>query len=220
MTTEITTTNQTSLVELYKNRETSLLMPRDVATKFLNVDPPASWVKTHPMTKHKYLPIDKVEFLLKVIFGAYRIERLSSGQLLNSIEYHVRVHYKDLTTGEWMWHDGSGAWEIQTEAKSGPLKADLSNINRGAITMALPIAKTQAIKDACDHLGTVFGSNLGRKDTVTFADVAPSVIDGRVKALIDAAATPEELEALREHLTDNTYPYFETKLNSFTNGKN
>ena len=34
--------------------------------------------------------------------------------------------------------------------------------------MALPIAKTIAIKDACDHFGKMFGSDLNRKDTISY----------------------------------------------------
>jgi len=34
--------------------------------------------------------------------------------------------------------------------------------------MAFPIAKTVAIKDACDMFGSLFGANLNRRDTVEF----------------------------------------------------
>jgi len=44
----------------------------------------------------------------------------------------------------------------------------MSNINRGAVPIALGIAKSIAIKDACDHFGTLFGANLNRKDTMEF----------------------------------------------------
>lgn len=222
MSTELTTTHQTSLLELYKNRESTLLMPRDVAAKFLNIDPPASWIKTHPYIKnYKYLPIEKVEFLLDAIFKVYKVEVVEYKMVLNAVAVHVRIHYKDLTTGEMMFHDGVGALEPQTKGGTGALRLDIENINPGAIAMALPIAKSVAVKDACDHLGRVFGSSLNRKDSFTESDfniVKDSIADGRVKALIDAATAVEELEALREHLNDNTYPNFETKLNSFTNG--
>jgi len=36
--------------------------------------------------------------------------------------------------------------------------------------MALPIAKTIAIKDACDHFGKLFGSDLNRKVQLTYAE--------------------------------------------------
>jgi hypothetical protein len=45
---------------------------------------------------------------------------------------------------------------------------DMSNVGKGAVMMALPIAKTIAIKDACDHFGDLFGANLNRKDVIAF----------------------------------------------------
>jgi hypothetical protein len=34
--------------------------------------------------------------------------------------------------------------------------------------MAFPIAKTLAVKDACDHFGKLFGADLNRKDSIPF----------------------------------------------------
>jgi hypothetical protein len=34
--------------------------------------------------------------------------------------------------------------------------------------MALPMAKSYAIKDACDHFGKLFGRDLNRKETMGF----------------------------------------------------
>lgn len=53
---------------------------------------------------------------------------------------------------------------------SGPVKPDFSNISRGAVEIAVPIAKTQAIKDASHHLGKLFGRDLNRKDVGTFVN--------------------------------------------------
>lgn len=207
-------TKQPSLPELYKNQEEALLMPRDLSLKFLNVSPPESWVKTHPYIKgHKYMPIDKVEFLLRVIFREFRIEVVECSMLLNAVYCHVRVHYRDLTTNEWTYHDGVAALEPQTQAKSGTLKLDVSNINPGAMAMAVPITKSLAIKDACDHLGVVFGSNLNRKDTIDYSTASLSVVDSRVKALIEHATSLPELQALKEHLTEVTNPTYEEKWN-------
>jgi len=60
------------------------------------------------------------------------------------------------------------AQELQTTKGSGNLNMDMSNVNKGAVMMALPIAKSIAIKDACDHFGDLFGANLNRKDIVQF----------------------------------------------------
>ncbi|MCB0743034.1 MAG: hypothetical protein KDC67_03960 [Ignavibacteriae bacterium] len=134
----------------------------------VNQEPPEKWIKTHPYIKnHKYIPIDKIEYLLRSIFkNDHRIEILNQGTAFNGVWMTVRVHYKDLITSEWKYYDGVGACELQT--KKGTSPADLSNINNGALSMAFPIAKTLAIKDACDHFGNLFGANLNRKDIIPY----------------------------------------------------
>jgi hypothetical protein len=66
------------------------------------------------------------------------------------------------------YHDGVGACELQTNKDTGALKMDMSNVSRGAVSMALPIAKSLAIKDATDHIGKIFGRDLNRKDVIEF----------------------------------------------------
>jgi hypothetical protein len=141
----------------------------DSLNYLLNNQPPPNWVKKHPfIANYNYLPIDKVEHLLRKIFKQYKIEVLKTSQLFNAVEVHVRVHFLNPITNEWLFHDGVGACELQTKKDSGNLNLDLSNINKGAVLMALPIAKSVAIKDACDHFGNLFGANLNRKDIVQF----------------------------------------------------
>jgi hypothetical protein len=141
----------------------------DALNLLLSQQPPQTWIKRHPYIKdYNYLPIDKIEHLLRKIFKQYRIEVLKTAQLFNAIEVHVRVHYLHPVTNEWNYHDGVGACELQTKKDSGNLNLDLSNINKGAVIMALPIAKTTAIKDACDMFGSLFGANLNRRDVVEF----------------------------------------------------
>lgn len=135
----------------------------------LNQDPPEHWVVAHPYIKnYRYLPISKVEYLLKKIFVNYRIEVLREGQLFNSIMCAVRVHYLDPITNQWSYHDGVGAQELQTVKDTGSLKSDMSNVNKSAVQMALPISKSIAVKDACDHFGKLFGSDLNRKDYIDY----------------------------------------------------
>lgn len=143
----------------------------------LSVPPPAKWIKAHPFIKggkdeqgndlpYLYIPIDKVEHLLRKIFKSYQIEITGQGTAFNGVWVTVRVHYLNPATGEMSFHDGIGACQLQT--KKGTSPSDLININNGAISMAFPIAKTVAIKDACDHFGNIFGCNLNRKDVVNF----------------------------------------------------
>ena len=199
------------LVKLYENPAT--VIAQDKLLTFLNMEPPKAWVKEHPFIKgYKYLPIDKVEFLLKSIFRQYKIEVLKTGMLMNAIECTVRVHYLDPVTQQWLSHDGVGAMELQTKSGSGVLKLDMSNVNSGAVAMALPIAKSVAVKDACDHLGTIFGTNLNRKNALTFnLEDAPDPLQVRVNALIEAAVSTEDLEALKPHVKPESQLLFDNK---------
>lgn len=141
----------------------------EALNSILNHEPPAQWVKEHPFIPGwKYLPIEKVEYLLLKIFKRFSVKVRKTGMLLNAVEVTVRVKYRDPVTGDWVSQDGVGACELQTQAKTGSLKLDMSNINKGAVSMALPIAKSLAVKDATDHIGKIFGRDLNRKDVIPF----------------------------------------------------
>jgi hypothetical protein len=144
-----------------------LAYKNDALNALLNAQPPKAWVKEHPYIKgYKYLPIDKIELLLRKIFKEYRIEITGQGTAFNGVWVTVRVHFKSPLTGQWSFHDGIGAAQLQTAKGTSP--ADLANINNGALSMAFPIAKTVAIKDAAQMFGNLFGANLNRKDIVDF----------------------------------------------------
>lgn len=163
-----------TLAELF-DENIEIVGRNEALNKILSAPPPAKWIKFHPFIKdndgnltHRYLPIDKVEFLLRRIFKEYAIEVLREGTAFNAVFVVVRVHYLDPATGKMRYHDGIGACQLQT--KKGTSPADLVNINNGAVSMAFPIAKTLAVKDACDHFGDLFGANLNRKDTIPFQE--------------------------------------------------
>lgn len=149
----------------------------------LNTPPPEKWIKVHPfVANHRYLPIDKVEYLLRKIFKDFSIEITGQGTAFNGVWVTVRVHYLNPATGNMKYSDGIGAIQLQTAKGTSP--ADLANINNGAVSMAFPIAKTLAIKDACELIGNIFGANLNRKDTLSFSpdmafiDKYKNAIDG------------------------------------------
>ena len=145
--------------EAFKNDQLKLI---------LNQPAHASWVKDHPFAKNvKYLPIDKVEFLLDRIFQNWRVEVIRYDQLFNSVAVQVRLHYQNPLNGEWSFQDGVGAVGIQTDA--GAAASNLQAIKTDAVMKALPAAESYAVKDAAEKLGSLFGKNLNRKDTVEFS---------------------------------------------------
>jgi hypothetical protein len=139
----------------------------DVFVTLMNQQPKQEWVKDHPFIRgYKYLPIERIEYLLKTIFKSYKIEITGQGTSFNGVWVTVRIHYLHPVSGEWLFHDGIGASQLQTAKGTSP--ADLNNINNGALSMAYPVAKTIAIKDASDHFGKLFGSDLNRKDLINY----------------------------------------------------
>jgi len=163
----------------------------------LNQEPPTKWVKEHPFIRgHKYVPIDKVEYLMRKIFKKYRIEILREGTSFNGVFVTVRVHYLNPVSNEWDYHDGIGAIHLQVKKGSSP--SDLANINNGALSMAFPLAKTLAIKDACDMFGKLFGSDLNRRDTLPASmDVKKQTNEEKLTEIkllleLDGLTIPEE----------------------------
>lgn len=213
-----------TIQELFK--DPALMSRVDNLNHYLNQDPPESWVKKHPFIKnYRYLPIDKGEFLLRMFFKRYKIEVIKTGMLLNSVEVVTRVHYVDPITGEWMFHDGVGAKELQTVSGSGILKTDMSNLNPGAVQMALPIAKTVSEKDAFDHFGKIFGCDLNRKDTLGYmrdeklAELVLTVEEQRMAKLIEKAKDRTTLETLKSHLTESLNEQYNLKWNQLEQEK-
>ena len=158
--------NLPKINDLYNDKIS--IQKSDAFVTLMNQPPLEKWVKQHPFIKnYNYLPIERIEFLLKTIFKRYKIEIIREGQSFNGVFVVVRVHYFDPLISEWSFHDGIGACQLQTKSGSSP--AELQNINNGALSMAFPIAKTIAIKDACDHFGKLFGSDLNRKDNISYS---------------------------------------------------
>lgn len=166
----------------------------------LNKEPKKEWIKEHPFVKgHRYIPIDKVEFMLRKIFKQVQIQITGQGTAFNGVWVTVRVNYLHPNTGEMSYHDGIGACQLQTKQGSSP--ADLANINNGALSMAFPIAKTLAIKDACDHFGKLFGSDLNRKDTIPYNEDIKQ--ESPVNDVFVQIAGIQEIDLLNEFWNEN-----------------
>jgi len=164
---EIAKVNKLPTIQELFSEQIDMVSKSEGLNAILNTPPKSEWIKTHPfIANYKYIPIDKIEYMLRKLFKQYQIEITGQGTAFNGVWVTVRVHYLNPATGEMSFHDGIGAAQLQVQ--KGQSAADLSMINNGAISMAFPIAKTVAIKDACDHFGNVFGANLNRKDTVDF----------------------------------------------------
>lgn len=157
--------NLPTLAELRDNEQ--IAYKNDALNAILNVETPDKWVKQHPFAKNvKYVPIDKVEYLMTKIFQVWNVEVIDFKQIFNSVSCHVRVHYKDPVSEVMRFQDGVGAVGIQTD--KGASASDMGAIKSDAVMKALPAAKSYAIKDACEHIGKIFGRDLNRPDALGY----------------------------------------------------
>ena len=140
----------------------------------LNQQPPAQFISTESMSKTPYIPIEKIEYLMTSIFKVWSVEVKSYCLIANSVCVEVRVHYRDPVTGEMRFQDGVGASPLQT--KKGAGATDFHNIQSASVQMALPSAKSYAIKDATGQIGTIFGKDLGRKTTSNYEKLIPESV--------------------------------------------
>lgn len=197
-----------TLEELF-SENIELAFQHEKLNALLSKSPKPEWVKEHPyIAGHKYLPIDKVEYLLKKIFKKHQIEIRSQGTSFNGVYVVCRVHYLNPVSNEMMFHDGIGACSLQTKSGSSP--ADLANINNGALSMAYPIAKTLAVKDACDHFGRLFGADLNRKDLIPYSIDTPLLIQ-ELKLKLAVCDDLDEVGTLWESLTPETQKILEVQ---------
>ena len=163
---------------LYANKE---LMDKIAQFNLvLNGEPPEEWINVLPGTNIKYIPIQRIEWLLTSIYGQFKYEIKSVLVIDNSVSVVVRVHYYNPVLDCWEWVDGTGA---------APLLATEGDM---AVALALPAAKTFAVKDAVEPLGKIFGKDLNRADTITYGNLDKSKKDS-------TAVTRKVITALQKY---------------------
>lgn len=149
-----------SMQELIQEDDNSL--KQNALTVILNQTPPEKWLVNHPMINgHKYLPIERVEYLLTRVFNKWWVEVKNTQVLANSIVVTVRLWVTNPITGESEFQDGIGAMAIQTDKGAGAM--DWNFAKTDGVMKAAPSAESYAIKDAAEKFGKLFGKDLARK---------------------------------------------------------
>src|SRR5690606_25438602 len=148
-----------TIQELYEN--TDLAIKQDAFMVFLNQDPPQSWVKKNPYAGYSlYIPVEKVEWMLRRLFKNPRFEIRQQGVMFNSCYTTVRIHYFDPVLNDWTFQDGTGASQIQTT--KGSRTAQMENRGEAAAASAWPDRYSQASNNAANKIGRIFGADLNR----------------------------------------------------------
>lgn len=173
-----------SIAEIYNSEDMPVLQKDSLFQVLINNDPKNEWIKFHPTIKKKvtspngkeeyvalkYLPIERVEWLLTNICLKWRVEIKDSKLIGNSIVIVVRLHYYDHSSQEWLWQDGIGAAPLQTDKGAGAIEFD--KIKSGAVQMGAPAAESFAVKDAAEKIGKLFGRDLNRDSVISYDSLA------------------------------------------------
>lgn len=142
---------------------------------FISRKPHSKWYRQYdalskPNKPYLYIPIGIMEQLLTYIYGEWWVEVKEVSMMADAATVTVRLHYKDrFIDNQWKYVDGIGACGFQKDKSNDQFK----DYKLVAAQMAVPSAKTFAIKDAAESLGNIFGANLNRKDVIDFF-AAPS----------------------------------------------
>lgn len=182
-----------TLSELVEDNEMSL--KENHLMVLLNQPPPEKWLVEHPMIRgYRYIPIERVEYLLSRIYGTWWVEVLNTAIMANSVCVTVRLHVINPLTKKEEWNDGVGAAPIQTDKDAGAM--DWNKAKADGVQKALPSAKTYAIKDAADCFGKIFGKDVSRKNQIDYTSLIKKDVDpmtDRINKMIDNAKTSGDL---------------------------
>jgi hypothetical protein len=166
--------NLPTIQDLYGDKE--MQVEQQSLNKILNAEPKAEWVKVHPFVKNlKYIPIERIEYLLTMIFTKWRVEVKEVKLIANSVVTTVRVYVQNPINGEMDWQDGIGAMPIQVQKGEGA--TNFEKMNSSAIQIGAPASESYAIKDAVEKFGKIFGKDLNRKDIIGYQDAIDSSIE-------------------------------------------
>jgi len=158
----------------------------------LNTEPVKEWIRDHPFARGvKYLPIERIEYLLTRIFLKWNVEVKSVQTIANSIVCVIRLHYQDVLSDQMLWQDGIGAAPIQTQKGAGAMEWD-KTLN-DAVMKAAPAAESYAVKDAAEKIGKLFGKDLNRADKIMYDTLIGQVTkDDKHKDLFDEPNTEKQ----------------------------
>lgn len=157
-----------SIIDLYNDVEWAA--KQNDLNRLCSQEPSPKWVKEHPFIKGlKYIPIERIEWLLTNVFLKWWVEIKDVKVVANSVVVTVRLWVVDPITKKDIFQDGVGAVDIQTK-KDAPA-TDFNQILPFAVMKSVPAAKSYAIKDAAEAYGRLFGKDVSRKDFIAYTNL-------------------------------------------------
>lgn len=165
-----------TLADLISDKE--MAYAQDDFNLILNTPVPKQWIKEHPYVTIKidgknaqlpYVPVKRVKYLLKRIYGKYEWEIKECKQVLNAMVVVGKLTITNPITGLKESQDGVGAAAIQMDKDA--TQGDLTAIKANAIQIGAPAAESYALKNAAEKFGDIFGGNIYDIDKTAYTPV-------------------------------------------------
>lgn len=184
------------IADIYEDR--ALVTKQNELNIVLNSEPAPAWIKEHPMVSWlKYLPIERVEYLLTCIFARWESHIKEVKLIANSIVVTIELRCQNpLDPTDWIIQTWVWAMPIQTEKWAWAINFDKMRSN--AIQIWAPAAESYAIKDAAEKLWKIFGKDLNRKDVISYIDRIQNTNELMEKQnIVDEIETAQTLDELK-----------------------
>lgn len=135
----------------------------DEFQKLFSKKPQPSAIKKNKFANDsEYVEIGYIEMKLdQITKGLWNTEVKDVKLIGNSICVTIRLSVFHLSYKTWIHRDGVGACAIEVKKDAHP--TDFTQLNAKAIQKNLPVAKSEALKNAAKSLGNIFGRHLNRQ---------------------------------------------------------
>lgn len=142
---------------------------------FLNKAPAKSEIKTNPYAgDSQYIPIAIIEKRLDEIYaGLWSVEDCNIHVVANSVLCTLSLKVVHPIAKFEIRRSGVGAIPIQLN--KGEKEMSFSTIKSDAIRKNAPAAKSQALRNAAQSLGMIFGRSLNREDISDYQPISEQV---------------------------------------------
>ena len=205
MTTSMTNPDAKKLpkiADIYSDK--ALVTKQNELNIILNAEPHPSWIKEHPMVSWlKYLPIERVEYLLTCIFSRWESHIKEVKLIANSVVVTVELRCQNpLDPTDWIIQ--TWVWAMPIQVNKGKWAIDFNEMKSWAIQIWAPAAESYAIKDAAEKFWRIFWKDLNRKDVMSYIDRIQNTNELMEKQSIieelESASTIEELYKIWVHI--------------------
>jgi len=205
-------------VKIPANNEIMKLEYKDIEQfqMFLNKAPAKGEIKTNQYAGNsQYIPIAVIEQRLDEMYaGLWSVDTCQIQVIANSVVCTLCLKVMHPIAKMILRRSGVGAIPIQLN--KGESEMSFSTIKSDAIRKNAPAAKSQALRNAAQSLGAIFGRNLNREDIADYQPISEQVekFEPLMLEALSLLTTSSETEKMKDSIEKQIHRAGTDKLKS------